>query len=169
MSLMKQDSRMEMMTCKIIQSNLIIIMIGIARGETVKLTGKRQAHLASSEMQISILCWKNTQNRSLEYRLLSEGIKLGSTYLSWEAKTLEVASISLMKKARRLYPRKRLSIPINAVRSANLTLSRVELSTRESGREASVMDTDYNSGLMVLSMKENGERIELTEKVSSCT
>ena len=30
-------------------------------------------------------------------------------------------------------------------------------------------DTDYNSGLMVLSMKENGARIELTEKVSSCT
>ena len=74
-----------------------------------------------------------------------------------------------MKKARRLYPRKRLSIQINAVRSASLTLSRVELSTQASGREASVMDTDYNSGLMVLSMKENGARIELTEKVSSCT
>ena len=56
MSLMKQDSRMEMMTCKIIQSNLIIIMIGIALGETVKLTGKRQAHLENSEMLISILC-----------------------------------------------------------------------------------------------------------------
>jgi hypothetical protein len=82
---------------------------------------------------------------------------------------LAVASISLMKKAKKQYHRRRLSILINAVRNALLIPSRVELSTQESGREASVMDSDINSGLMEPSMKENGARTEPTVKDNSCT
>lgn len=82
---------------------------------------------------------------------------------------LVVASISLMKKAKKQYHRRRLSILINAVRNALLIPSRVELSTQESGREASVMDSGISSGLMVPSMKENGARTEPTVKVNSCT
>ena len=48
------------------------------------------------------------------------------------------------------------------------TLSRVEPSTQESGREASVMDSGISSGLMAPSMRENGARTEPMEKVSSC-
>ena len=82
---------------------------------------------------------------------------------------LAVASISLMKKAKKQYHLRRLSILINAVRNVLPTPSRVELSTQESGREASVMDSDINSGLMVPSMKENGARTEPTVKDNSCT
>lgn len=79
-----------------------------------------------------------------------------------------VASISLMKKAKRQFHRRRLSIPTNAVRNVLPTLSRVELSTQESGREASVMDSGISSGLMAPSMRVSGVRTEPMERVSSC-
>jgi hypothetical protein len=74
------------------------------------------------------------------------------------------ASISLMKKAKRQFHRRRLSILTNAVRNVLPTLLRVEPSTRE----ASVMDLDISSGLMAPNMKENGVRTEPMERVSSC-
>jgi hypothetical protein len=82
---------------------------------------------------------------------------------------LVVASISLMKKAKRQFHRRRLLIPTNAVRNDLPTLSRVEPSTQESGREASVMDSGTSSGLTVPSMRENGARTEPTVKDNSCT
>lgn len=77
------------------------------------------------------------------------------------------ANISLMKKVKRLYLLKRHSILINAVKNVLPITSKVELSTLESGKEVFVMDSVINSGLMVPSMRENGARIELTEKVNS--
>ena len=73
-----------------------------------------------------------------------------------------------MKKAKRQYHRKRLLILTNAERNVLHILSRAELSTQESGKEASAMDSDINSGLMVPNMKENGAKTELMEKDSSC-
>ena len=73
-----------------------------------------------------------------------------------------------MKKAKRQYHRKRLLIQTNAARNVLHILSRAELSTQESGKEASAMDSDINSGLMVPNMKENGAKTELMEKDSSC-
>ena len=78
------------------------------------------------------------------------------------------ASISLMKKAKRQFHRRKLSILTNAVRNDLPILLRAEPSTLESGREASVMDLDISSGLMAPNMKENGVRTEPMERVSSC-
>jgi hypothetical protein len=80
---------------------------------------------------------------------------------------LVVASISLMKKAKRPYHLKKLSIQISAVKGGPLTHSRVVLSIQESGKEVSVTAMVSNNGLMVLAMKESGEKTELMEKVSS--
>jgi hypothetical protein len=73
-----------------------------------------------------------------------------------------------MKKAKRQFHRRRLSIPTSAGRNVLLTLSKAEPSTLESGKEDSVMDSDINSGPTVLNTRENGVRIEPTERVSSC-
>ena len=82
---------------------------------------------------------------------------------------LAVASTLLMRSQKRLFHRRNSLILTKEEKRDLLTHLRVVQYIRESGKEGSEMDLVSNSGLTVQSISENGEKIELTVKDSSCT
>ena len=138
----------------------------IVMGREMQLINNNRELLVIQQVIIWIIL-KSISTISSNFKLCGEEIRLVSIFQCCEANRSVVANISHMKNLEKQSLKNNI-IQTKEEKEGLSINSKLVLSTKESGKEVSVMVMESKSGQMVPNMQENGGKIERMEKVLLC-